>query len=394
MNDIEAMGLEIDRFCNIACEYADKVVDIDDFSALFAEDVDPVKAHQNVSNTENMAKSEGFLTRAFNKLKALYNEIKSSIQDFIAKRKLSKSERAAYDAFVAACKKNPELKNKKVTVKDWQRSITEGQALIDETAKLAAQSEISDTEFSKLEQKVTAFLGTTSKEATTIITANALLNMAVSNSDVAVLLDRQLRENDNLMRMLEDTMGKRQAKQYKKDVHSCTKKISLLNLRLKLIYKERTATECISNAAEDFVKSLPGVPFVGNRRMAKQIKGTHNLKEMQSAGKQIVGKGVGGYAVNQVKYKVRNANNIDETRKNTGSLTSGVWDYMKNGESTFRSTKRAAERERRKHQREVDRSDIDGESELRAHTDERLQREEEERKKKENGWWNRLRRNR
>ena len=67
--------------------------------------------------------------------KAVLDMIKKLIRtvgDFIEKRKLSVDERAAYEAFKEAAKKDPSLKNKKITVRNFKEIEAEYQKVLKE----------------------------------------------------------------------------------------------------------------------------------------------------------------------------------------------------------------------------------------------------------------------
>lgn len=334
----EKYDIVIDGYCELAVAYADKIQPIDEYSMIFTEADDEARKHDPAlsDNSEYAKKSGGFLSKAIAALKDLFNRVKTAIQNFFAIRKLNIREREEYKRFVEACKKDPSLKDKQITVKDWQDTIERGKKLAEEISKATAGSDDKDIDepvFKSLMQRAEELLHGAGKEATMTVSINAALNMAVTNESYAALLDRSLQETDVLIKRIESTLGSKTANQFKKDVHALTKKVSLRKMLLKIQFKQRGAMESIEHAVTDFLKSVPGIPGMGSHRTRQQISRTENTKKMRGAAR--IGVGVGAVALGVGKYvkkRLSKKNSTDAANDSIGSNLDGVAEYLKHGD--------------------------------------------------------------
>lgn len=321
--EVNKFDSEITKYCNLAVEYANNITYQSDYDILFNESIsDPVTEHNNVSKQ----KSENFISKAFAALKAFFKNIKDSWDSFWMKRKMSPDEREQFEEFKKRCKNDPEFANKKIKVTDYQAAMEEYDKQIAELEK-ELQKENSGENTSKIVEK----FNNTIKAGSTIVATNTVLKWARSNKDVAITIKRAIDNNEAIIYSLEQQLGKKEAKKFRKDINALSRTISLRKQMLKLIYKKQSALEASESSIAELVQGLIGIPL-RNRKMASQIKNSDELKGIKKY-TGSVGKGIVKGKMQQVYYKMTH-------RKSAPDSTAGAIDYFvgKNGDGEGRAT--------------------------------------------------------
>lgn len=232
MDAIANSYYEIGYYLEQADEALNRIVQVDSFSEIF-EAGNPEVKEQIENNNEAKKDSQGFLSKAANALLNLFRNIKNSIQDLIYKTKLDKLQREAYDAFVAACKKDPSLKNKKIRVKDYRKICEEHDVILKEVeAADKAMSNGKNVDIEALKQKIANFGKGMGGAATTTLTIEALLNTASTNQAWARTAYTVLKSQEGLYQKLVDNIGEKQAKKTEKELKALSKRISLRKIWL------------------------------------------------------------------------------------------------------------------------------------------------------------------
>lgn len=210
----------------------DSIVKIDPFSEIFEAGDEKVK-EQVADNEEKTEKATGLLQKAAQALLNLFRRIKDSIGDFIAKRKLDKEQREAYEAFVQACKSDPSLKKKKIMVKDFKRICEEHDAILKEVeAKDREIAQGKNVDITELQNKITNFGKGIGGAATTALSIEAILNTCSVNQAWARQGYNLLRSNEKVYQTLCDNIGEKRAKKTEKELKALSKRISLRRLWL------------------------------------------------------------------------------------------------------------------------------------------------------------------
>lgn len=263
---------------------------LSEYQILFESD-NPEVAEKIKKNEDIAGKTDNALLRAVRAVRGIISNIISSISNFLKEVTMGKDEYASFKDFKEACKKDPSLRNKKVTVKDYRSVQKEYDTLLSELDSAIAESKRNEnTSTEKLVKKVTDFLNRESKSVGTIVTADALLNMAKGNIGWARTISYALNSQNAAMDALEKELGAKGAADYKKKVGKLGKRISLERLKAKLLnqqYKsvadavKATANTLSSYASGDVGKVATAVakdPFMAksllkNENTGKVIKG-------------------------------------------------------------------------------------------------------------------------
>lgn len=202
-----------------------------------------------------VVKSEGPMKAAANAIKAAIQALINKIRDFIDRIFMSKDERNAFNQFKEACKSDPELRTKKITVKNYRKTLAEYDA-IEKELEAYAQKTVDANAVSKLTQKVTSFLGREVKVAAVPIVADTAVKMAMSNRDVANVLSAALQKDSIAMKQLEAEMGKKAANKLRKDVEACTHKFKIRQLLLRI---RKGKFDCLEEAIDSQKQAISDI---------------------------------------------------------------------------------------------------------------------------------------
>lgn len=204
----------------------DMIKEIDPYSEIFEASNEDVKTA--IDNNEK-AKS-GAVTHLRNAAKAVLNMIQNlitSIREFIAKRKMDADERKLYDAFKEACKKDPSLKNKKITVTDFRKVNEEYQKIlkdVEDMDKKIAEGKVTDaTDFMN---SITDRIKGMSNGFTTAVTCEVAIKLASSSREISSIMLNHLENDEKLQKVLIDNIGEKETKNFEKDLKSLSKRIS------------------------------------------------------------------------------------------------------------------------------------------------------------------------
>lgn len=194
----------------------------------------------------------GSLSKACQAVITFIQNLIDSIKDFFEKRKLDHNARKAYEEFKAKCAKDPSLKHKKVTVKDFTKYNQEYEKLLAEAAEadeaLAKGSELNlDTLFKKIKD----FCGNTTKGIVVAVGMEAALNIASSSQEIAQNIYSSLSKDKALEEQLMQAVGKHETKKFERQMKSLGKRVSLhrLVMQMKGTYS-KSVEEGISNTFE------------------------------------------------------------------------------------------------------------------------------------------------
>lgn len=287
-----------------ADEALSKYNEIDAFSEIFEADNSDEVRNKLMENHAVELNSKSGLEKACDALINFIKGIINSIKDFFEKAKLSEKERQAYDAFKAAAAKDPNLKNKRITVADFKKLDAGYQELLNE-AKAIDNDLVkgNDKDVNPILKKITDYCDDLGKGIVTSIGIEAALNVASSSTEIARKMSKELTDDSAIMQNIRASIGDKQAAKFKRQMDSLGKRISLQRgiMRLKGTYS-KSVQDGISKtyqnimdavgAAQDIAKV--GGPKTGAdknivQNAAETVKyAVKNRKEVAKAGKAAV----------------------------------------------------------------------------------------------------------
>lgn len=214
----------------IAADYKE----IDGFMEIFEADSPQVQEQAN-KNKEVSAGALGHLKKAGQAILNMIKKIKDAIVNFFKKRNLSKEEREAYERFKEACKQDPALKNKKITVTNWKKVQEDYNKLLkDVEARERDAAAGREGDLEALTKEIAQFCGNAGKGVAVAVTAEAALRMASSSREMAQKIYDQISNDEKIYNTLVDSIGKKETKKLQNQVKNLTYKMSLQRLKMKL----------------------------------------------------------------------------------------------------------------------------------------------------------------
>ena len=256
--------------------------EIDAYMEIF-EAEDPEVKEQVMKNEQASAGAMANIKKAAKAVLDMIRKLMKSIRDFIDKRKLSADERAAYEQFKEAMKKDPSLKDKKITVRDFKELDREYNSLLKEIEaeeRKAAAGKVGDAKV--LGDKVAQFAKNAGKGAVTAVSAETALRLAATSTDVAKLMYNKLEKDEAAYQKLVDEIGEKQAKKVKKDLKSLTYGISLKRMKMQVTRTySKSWAGAIASMGADMKQIATGIKTGDKKALAKGvIKQQGTLKKM------------------------------------------------------------------------------------------------------------------
>lgn len=259
-------------------------IDISPYALIYEADTPVVqKALQN--NNQVQQKAESGLMKAINGIINLIKRVTSSIQDFIQRMFMSKDQKTAFDNFREACKSDPSLRDKKITVADFNKISKEYDSYINEVdnairAEAAGQTTAAD----ELVGRVTSFLANAGKHAGIVVAASVAEKMAADKLYVARRMATQLTNESVAMEQLREAVGNKQAKKIQKNIQRMGKRFSLHRAKVHLLHgKSQSMIEAVQKTGDELSNLLHGkvnpsnmglVANMAHNKAAKEIVGT------------------------------------------------------------------------------------------------------------------------
>ena len=285
-------------------------VEIDSYSEIFESENPEVK--EKIDNNKAVVeKTDNAILRAIKALKNLISRIINSITDFFKKLGMDKGERDAFEQFKEACKQDPSLKNKKITVNDYRKVIANYDEMIKELEAtdrdLAMKKE---TPFQTIQRKIQEKLSQTVQSAGTLVTSQIAYDMARDNKSAARAIGMLLKSDNTVLDKLEKDLGTAQTKKYVKDIQCLGKRVSIRRFIINIRHKQcKCLLDTLKTTTNSFVDLLHGRVTADNVRMAKRVLDNDNVGgAIKGVAKTVAagtGKGAGGYVKDLVKEKIK-----------------------------------------------------------------------------------------
>ena len=203
-------------------------IEFDELDFLFEADDIAVKNDLIKKNSDTVRTSKGFLGKAIDGLMAMINRVSDAIGNFISRLTLSKDQRAMYDELVQKCKNDPELKDKRITVKDWKAISTEYNKVMSRAENeikrnAAGQRADMDGAINDLENYIKG-LG---KGVYTSVSMELALNQASSSIEFAREIQHKLKHDKKYMQELKDAVGASEVRKFKRDINRLSSELTL-----------------------------------------------------------------------------------------------------------------------------------------------------------------------
>lgn len=187
------------------------------------------------TNTASEAKARKGILKLIDAVLGMIQKIKDTVSDFIARRRLSETERKAFEQFKEMMKKDPAMANKKVRVRDFKEIQRRYQQFMAECEKeYEAVAKNADHPIDKLLEKGKNWVTRNTKGVFQSVNAVGLINIAGTNKETAQMVYAVLKSDERLMNEMRKSMGEKGFKKWEKDMKSLTKRISIKRMKMKV----------------------------------------------------------------------------------------------------------------------------------------------------------------
>ena len=265
---------------------------------------------QEEKNKQAQDKGVSGFKKVIDGLLTMCRKIIEMISNFLDEKLMDKKEKEAYQKFKAACKEDPSLANKKVTVRDYRKVQAEYKKLMDECeSEIQACKEDPSHPIDAITQKCKNFLKNNGKGIAVSMGAASAINMGGVNRQFAKLMRNIMHSDEEILQSMQKSMGAKQFKNFDKDLKSLGHRLSLKRTKMWLtqsLYKDMTSA--MVGPVNDVMEMISGkfTAFGSQGRMRKQLFDNKDTgKTLRTAGElglDIFAHGVVGGAKDKLGY--------------------------------------------------------------------------------------------
>lgn len=282
-------------------EYMKEWVDIDEYSLLFESSSDPVIKAQS-KNDEISSKSSNIIVRLIQNVIKMINSLIESITNFFAELGLKGDEKEAFNNFRDQIKKDPKLKNVKVTVKDFRKINQEYDAILKKSEQELRKAKADETyDLSGIIGELNNTINKKIEPASLIVTSEVALKMAESDQNTARALKVTLEHDKSFLEALEKEFGRGEAKRFKRRIDNAAKMTALTKLMITLRGTRcKNIESCLKTTTTELTKGGFINPFSRSGRMMWKNKETRKINK-------TITKNAPNYIAGTVKGKIKGA---------------------------------------------------------------------------------------
>lgn len=257
---------------------------IDEFELIFEADEGGEAKEKKDANDKVKKSVIDHLKNALSGIAKIISSLMSTISNWLKEKSLDKDEREKYEAFKELCKADPSLKNKKITVKDYEK-------IKEEYEKIEKEAERLDTEFkagkladAKAFLKSCAdFCGNASQGATVAMGMDAALNMAHKSRAYAQTINTALKLDRRIIDGIASQVGEVNAAKFEREIEIYTNRATIRRALLRVRGKMyNTTTDCFNATYKDAQAIFND--RLGNRSIKTMID-AHKAKQLGNIAK-------------------------------------------------------------------------------------------------------------
>jgi len=211
-------------------------------------------------------KKEGVITKIVNFIKKIINEARAlikkgidSLSNHVRYGLLSKKQKEKFRQFQEFVKTNPKVKNKKVTVKDWQRIMREYDKIEKNIVKYMNDDTVDARGLNMKANEMFTNLASLANSATAAVTVDLCLSLARKSPEMAQMVQAGLSKCSSVIANIEDELGEAEAKKLQDKLTKLTKESTAQKI-LSVFYhkKEKDIITCITEVTGTFEKLMSG----------------------------------------------------------------------------------------------------------------------------------------
>ena len=280
---------------------------ISEYAIIFEAD-NPEVQQRVRENRDAVNKAQGGLAKIFNSIKRIISNVITAIRNFFDRARLSAEEKKAFDAFKAACAKDPSLKNKKITVRAWQEIEAKGAELRKQGEAILRNENAQPTECEQFIKNVENYISSTAGGVATTVTVDFLKKSMVRCPQVADMILSQMKSDNEWCDKIRNSMGEKSYGKFEKYTESMRSR-SRVMMGMARLGKKRY--ENLHSAMESSIK---GVADIAQGKITRDsVTMAAGALQNESLRKNVidpavhVGKAAGG---SYVKQKLHDINNV------------------------------------------------------------------------------------
>lgn len=241
----------------------DEIVELSTYQILFESDENEKVASISKNNEKVLDKAQNIFSKAIQAIKNLFKKISTTVHNLMDYFKLSPDDKKAYNAFREKIKQDPDLANRKVTVKVYQDiRKTWGTAINNVEREYVKYKDSLNENHTSVFKSILNKASDDAKFVTKTVTLSAVCKMIDDNESIARSINTALATDSEAIEKLENIYGKKGAKQIKDHAYVKTSsKLGSLKLGVRgLILKARQKeAECVEDSLKSLFGSIKGI---------------------------------------------------------------------------------------------------------------------------------------
>ena len=280
---------------------------ISEYAIIFEAD-NPEVQQRVRENRDAVNKAQGGLAKIFNSIKRIISNVITAIRNFFDRARLSAEEKKAFDAFKAACAKDPSLKNKKITVRAWQEIEAKGAELRKQGETILRNENAQPTECEQFIKNVENYISSTAGGVATTVTVDFLKKSMVRCPQVADMILSQMKSDNEWCDKIRNSMGEKSYGKFEKYTES------MRNRSRVMMFMARLGKKRYENLHSAMESSIKGVADIAQGKITRDsVTMAAGALQNESLRKNVidpavhVGKAAGG---SYVKQKLHDINNV------------------------------------------------------------------------------------
>ena len=296
-------------------------VELTPYEMLFeADNPDISKQMRQNANLENQADSA--ITKLIKGLLGLVGRIIETITDFFGKLFMNGNDRAAFEEMQRELNKLPGHENMKMTLKDFKAEKARIQQMVKDSNAAINAIDKDQSYGAEMLDKMDTMLKEGVAPAVGEVAMDVAVRAAQSNADTAKWIKTLLTEDRSKLAALEQIVGKKSAKNFRKEIDKCTKKAGFYRARINLFGKHyKNLQDVILDVAAEVNNLTKGHLSLCNIGLA--LKLFRNKKVRKNMLNPAIKKGVKGIKndINNAVYNTLNPNQPENDKGVLGFIT-------------------------------------------------------------------------
>lgn len=266
----------------------------------------------------SQAKTDNVITNLISTIHKLLQEVANmiskgmkSLTNHIRYGLLSKEKKQEFDNFQEWVNNNPRIKNKKVTVKDWKRIISQYDEISKQIVKYMDDEKVDAKGLNLKAYELLNNVSSVTNSATAVLTIDSCMFLARQSTDMAKAVQTGLSECDAAIKNIENQLGTAEVQKLQKNIQKLTKQSVAQKIRAKILgEKQKSISECLNELYTEFgkISSGEGMTFfqkvntavkhrdgviAGAKAYAKNEDTRKGIKQLKSANNKLSNSSIG-----------------------------------------------------------------------------------------------------